>query len=125
MTVDQGGVKSEVTTDLSNYQTVDGLTMPFTMKQSVNGAPVAEVTIAKWEVNVPDRRRRCSGCRSRSSGGANPGEERVAREGADEDVGTLGRRAGAGDVDGARDPGSSGAAARPAPDPTRPAWTAR
>ena len=53
MTVDQGGVKSEVTTDLSNYQTVDGLTMPFTMKQSVNGAAVAEVTIAKWEVNLP------------------------------------------------------------------------
>ena len=53
MTVDQGGVKSEVTTDLSNYQTVDGLTMPFTMKQLVNGSPVAEVNIAKWEVNVP------------------------------------------------------------------------
>jgi outer membrane lipoprotein-sorting protein len=52
-TVEQSGVRTEVTTDMSNYQTVDGLRMPFTMKQSVNGTPVAEVTISKWEVNVP------------------------------------------------------------------------
>jgi outer membrane lipoprotein-sorting protein len=52
-TVDQGGVKAEVTTDLSNYKTIDGLTMPFTMKQSVNGTQLAEVTISSWEVNVP------------------------------------------------------------------------
>jgi outer membrane lipoprotein-sorting protein len=52
-TVDQGGVRTEMTTDLSNYQTVEGLTMPFTMRQSMNGTTVAEVTIAKWEVNIP------------------------------------------------------------------------
>jgi len=52
-TVDQGGEKIEVTTDLSNYQTVDGLTVPFSMRQSMNGTPVAEVTISKWEVNIP------------------------------------------------------------------------
>ena len=51
--VDQDGSKATMATDLSNYQTVDGLTMPFTMKQSLNGAPVAEITISKWEVNIP------------------------------------------------------------------------
>jgi len=52
-TVDQNGQPVEIRTDLSNYQMVDGLSMPFTMTQSVNGKPVAEVTITKWEVNVP------------------------------------------------------------------------
>ena len=52
-TVKQGAANVELTTDLSNYQTVDGLTMPFTMTQSVNGQAVAEITIAKFEVNVP------------------------------------------------------------------------
>jgi outer membrane lipoprotein-sorting protein len=52
-TVERDGVRTELTTDLSDYRTIDGLTMPFTMKQSMNGTQVAEVTIAKWEVNVP------------------------------------------------------------------------
>ena len=51
--VEQDGNKSTMMTDLSNYQTVDGLTMPFSMKQSLNGQPVAEITISKWEVNIP------------------------------------------------------------------------
>ena len=51
--VEQDGNKATMTTDLSNYQTVEGLAMPFTMKQSVNGQPVAEITISKWEVNIP------------------------------------------------------------------------
>ena len=49
----QDGAKSTMTTDLSNYQAVDGLMMPFTMTQSLNGTPVAEITISKWEVNIP------------------------------------------------------------------------
>jgi outer membrane lipoprotein-sorting protein len=53
MTVEQGGMKAEVTTDLSNYQTVDGLSLPFSMRQSMNGTPVAQVTIEKVEFNVP------------------------------------------------------------------------
>jgi len=52
-TVEQAGMKTDVTMDLSDYRTVDGLTMPFTMRQSMNGKQVAEVTIASWEVNVP------------------------------------------------------------------------
>ena len=51
--IEQGGVKTELTTDLSDYQTVDGFSMPFKMRQSVNGTAVADVTISKWEVNVP------------------------------------------------------------------------
>jgi len=51
--VDQNGERVDIRTDLSNYRTVDGLMMPFTMKQSINGKPVAEVTIASWEVNQP------------------------------------------------------------------------
>ena len=49
----QDGNKTTMTTDLSNYRMVDGLIMPFTMKQSLNGTPVAEITISKWEVNIP------------------------------------------------------------------------
>jgi outer membrane lipoprotein-sorting protein len=52
-TVDQNGVKTELVTDLSNYQTIDGFAVPFTLRQSVNGTTVAEMTIAKWEMNVP------------------------------------------------------------------------
>jgi outer membrane lipoprotein-sorting protein len=52
-TVEQAGMKAEVTTDLSNYQQIDGLTMPFSMKQSMDGNPVAQVTIQKVEVNIP------------------------------------------------------------------------
>lgn len=51
--VEQDGTKMTMTTDLSNYQTVEGLSMPFTMKQSVNGQPVAEITITKMEINIP------------------------------------------------------------------------
>jgi outer membrane lipoprotein-sorting protein len=52
-TVDQGGIRTEVMTDLSNYQTIDGLTVPFTMRKSVNGTTIAQITIVKWEMNVP------------------------------------------------------------------------
>ena len=51
--VEQDGNKATMTTDLSNYQTIDGLTMPFVMKQALNGTPVAEITISKWEINIP------------------------------------------------------------------------
>lgn len=52
-TIEQGANKMVVTTDLSDYRQVDGLTMPFKMVQSVNGKPIAEVTISSWEVNAP------------------------------------------------------------------------
>ena len=52
-TVEQAGTRSELVTDLSNYQTIDGFAVPFDMRQSVNGTVVARMTIAKWEMNVP------------------------------------------------------------------------
>jgi outer membrane lipoprotein-sorting protein len=52
-TIEQGANKTVITTDLSDYRKVDGLTMPFKMVQSVDGKPIAEVTISSWEVNVP------------------------------------------------------------------------
>jgi len=51
--LEQGGVKAELTADLSNYQTVDGLTVPFRMRQSVDGKLMTDVTILKWEPNLP------------------------------------------------------------------------
>jgi outer membrane lipoprotein-sorting protein len=44
---------AEVVTDLSNYQTIDGLSVPFSMKQSMNGTVAAEVKIDKVEFNLP------------------------------------------------------------------------
>jgi outer membrane lipoprotein-sorting protein len=52
-TIEQGPVKGEVTTDLSNFQEVDGVILPFMMKQSMNGKPNLEVTIEKVEFNIP------------------------------------------------------------------------
>lgn len=52
-TLEAGGIKAQVTTDLSDYREVDGLRVPFTMKQSMNGNPVAQISIEKVEFNVP------------------------------------------------------------------------
>jgi len=52
-TLEQGTQKAEVAIDFSNYKTVDGMAVPFTLKQSINGKPVAEVTVSKWEANIP------------------------------------------------------------------------
>lgn len=51
--VQMGPTTAEVTTDLSNYQVVDGLSVPFSMKQSMNGQVAAEVKIEKVEFNLP------------------------------------------------------------------------
>lgn len=52
-TFDQGGMKMEVRTDLSNYQTVDGMRLPFTIKQFSNGTLAVEFNLEKVEFNVP------------------------------------------------------------------------
>ena len=52
-TFDQGGMKMEVRTDLSNYQTVDGMRLPFTIKQFSNGMLAVEFTLEKVEFNTP------------------------------------------------------------------------
>jgi outer membrane lipoprotein-sorting protein len=52
-TFDQGGMKMEVRTDLSNYQTVDGMQLPFTIKQFSNDKLAVEFNLEKVEFNVP------------------------------------------------------------------------
>jgi outer membrane lipoprotein-sorting protein len=46
-----GGVKQTLETQMSDYKPVDGLMIPHTMTQSVNGNQVAQVTIEKVEIN--------------------------------------------------------------------------
>jgi outer membrane lipoprotein-sorting protein len=53
MPVERGGIKGEVTVDFANYKQVEGITVPFTIRQSFGGQPVAEVTVEKLEFNVP------------------------------------------------------------------------
>ena len=52
-TIDQGGQPMTIASDLSNYQEVNGIMLPFSMKQSMNGTPLAQMTIEKAEFNVP------------------------------------------------------------------------
>ena len=51
--VEQGGQQMNITSDLSNYQPVSGVMIPFSMKQSMNGMPLMTMTIEKVEFNVP------------------------------------------------------------------------
>jgi outer membrane lipoprotein-sorting protein len=51
--VDAGGVKRTLESELSDYKVVDGLKIPHTLKQSVNGSPVMQMTIEKIELNAP------------------------------------------------------------------------
>ncbi|HXW08336.1 MAG TPA: hypothetical protein VD833_24100 [Vicinamibacterales bacterium] len=51
--LDQGGMKAEFATDFSDHRDVEGLKVPFTMVQSVNGTPGQRVTLERVEFNVP------------------------------------------------------------------------
>ena len=51
--IEQGGSKQNLETELSNYQPIDGIMIPHTMKQSLNGTPVVQMTIDKVEFNAP------------------------------------------------------------------------
>jgi outer membrane lipoprotein-sorting protein len=53
MEMNAGGVKQRLESELSNYKTVDGMMIPHTLTQSVNGAPVMQMTIEKIEFNPP------------------------------------------------------------------------
>jgi outer membrane lipoprotein-sorting protein len=52
-TFEQGGMKEEIRTDFSDYQTVDGMLIPHTIAQSMSGKPVVRVKVEKLEFNVP------------------------------------------------------------------------
>jgi outer membrane lipoprotein-sorting protein len=53
VTLDQGGQQMVVVSDLSDFRDVNGLTIPFAIKQSVNGTLLSQLTIEKAEFNVP------------------------------------------------------------------------
>jgi outer membrane lipoprotein-sorting protein len=53
VTIDQGGQPVTVVSELSDYRDVEGLKVPFMVKQSVNGTPLSQLTIEKLEVNAP------------------------------------------------------------------------
>jgi outer membrane lipoprotein-sorting protein len=48
-----GGMKQSLETEMSNFKSVDGIMVPHTMKQSLNGMAVAEIAIEKVEFNAP------------------------------------------------------------------------
>ena len=50
--VDAGAGKQMLESELSNYKSVDGMMIPHSVKQTVNGAPVMEMTIDKLEFNT-------------------------------------------------------------------------
>jgi outer membrane lipoprotein-sorting protein len=52
-TIDQNGMKVEVASEMSNYQKVNGFTVPFSLLQSMNGTVAAQITLEKIEFNVP------------------------------------------------------------------------
>ena len=48
-----GGGKRTLESELSNYKSVDGVMVPHTMTQSVDGAPVMQVKFSTVQFNVP------------------------------------------------------------------------
>jgi hypothetical protein len=50
--VEQGGRKAIVTTEFSNYKTIDGISVPMHVRQLLNGKPLTEVTYDRVEFNV-------------------------------------------------------------------------
>jgi outer membrane lipoprotein-sorting protein len=53
MQVEQGNRKAIVTLEFSNYKTVDGLTVPFHIRQLHNGQVMVEITYESCEFNAP------------------------------------------------------------------------
>jgi outer membrane lipoprotein-sorting protein len=51
--VEQGGKTAILSTELSNYKEVDGMMVPFTVRQSVNGQLQGEVTYDRVQFNLP------------------------------------------------------------------------
>lgn len=53
MTIDQGPRKGLASIDFSNFKAVDGIMVPFKIRQSFDGQPVAEVTYDSIQFNAP------------------------------------------------------------------------
>ena len=50
--VEQGGRKAIVTTEFSNYKTIDGISVPMHVRQVLNGKPLTEVSYDRVEFNI-------------------------------------------------------------------------
>jgi outer membrane lipoprotein-sorting protein len=53
VTLERNGQKATVVSDLSDYRDVGGVKVPFSVKQSVNGTPLTQLTVDNVEFNVP------------------------------------------------------------------------
>ena len=51
--MEQAGMKAELRTDFSDYRAVDGMQVPFSIRQFMNGNPVVQVRLTEFEFNVP------------------------------------------------------------------------
>ena len=51
--MDAGGQKQALDTEMSNYKAIDGIMIPHTVKQFMNGKPMVELSIANVEFNTP------------------------------------------------------------------------
>ena len=51
--MDAGGPKQALDTEMSNYKAIDGIMIPHTVKQFMNGKPMVEMSIANVEFNTP------------------------------------------------------------------------
>jgi hypothetical protein len=52
MDAEQAGVKMKVETELADYRTVSGRTVPFRLRQFTNGTLAAEITFDNVQFNV-------------------------------------------------------------------------
>lgn len=53
MEIEQAGKKALVATELSDYRTVDGMKIPFKVRQVLNGVPQGEATYEQVQFNLP------------------------------------------------------------------------
>jgi outer membrane lipoprotein-sorting protein len=53
MEVEQGGRKATVATEFSNYKAIEGIMVPFSLRQTFNGQIAAEVVYEQVQFNLP------------------------------------------------------------------------
>ena len=51
--MEQGGTKVEIVTELLDYKAVDGVMVPFRIRQLVDGKPQGEVSYTQVQFNLP------------------------------------------------------------------------
>jgi len=53
MAIDQGGRKGTASIEFSNFKAVDGIMVPFKIRQTLDGQTMAEVTYTSIQFNAP------------------------------------------------------------------------